>query len=566
MRPCRQRRRHGGRALDPWRVLGRLVVLSVAATAAARGLAQQITLQTQLEYQWVQTTFSDGRVDSFSRFTPLYALTLQGPVAGGTNLQINLGLSGYASTDRSASVEEHNFRIDLMAQSGHLDLLASASRDVNRTAFVLPGGVTEASKVSMDSYVLSGALAYPGYPTITLQFARNLTQLSKDVHERQDTSLLAASYDRGPFRFLASQATQSTMPGGDLSRQEGYGLVFTRSLLPSVQFSLEHYGAFGALQTGGRESGSTSYSTTARVTAQPTPFLVVDGEFGLSAGSGTGEAGFGGTNGRLYSVDLRSEVVPGVRFDVSRNSQTVSGAFGRTASDQTAIDLAAQLSANTSVLGQWSEASSHSGDALSTWRQQAAYLSLSSRLSAVTELFADLSSASQSSPDSRSQYASAGVGLVHDVSPTLATEVTYRFDHRRDTGSGGPLDDNSHSLSLDARWSPDPRWSLDGGISVSAHRDSSRGLSVNPYVEARWSPSAATTLALQYRVQQLTQSPLETPSDGLVQSQTSTGFTGGLSHQLSPNDSLELAYDADNGLGSTLTAQKQLRVSYIRTF
>jgi hypothetical protein len=301
------------------------------------------------------------------------------------------------------------------------------------------------------------------------------------------------------------------------------------------------------------------------MTAYPTHSLVLEGEWAASDGSQQGDGDLLGsdTRGRRYSLNLRTEVVPGVRLDLYRSFQSGSWLGGHSSSGQWSGDLAAQVTGRTFLRGQWSQSRNDLG-ATFFQRERAGRVTLSSRLSTTTELFGDVNLTSQTLPESRSRFLAVEAGLTHQPMAALSVSGSYSFTRRRDAGAGTVPTDTIHSLRLDGRWSPEARWSLNGGLSVSRRRDRQTSLSLNPYAEVRWDPSSDAAITVRYYAQQLSER-FDGGERPFGENRLATGLSGRVTYQLSPQDGLQLSYDAIQGLGSSVTGQKTLQVSYIRS-
>ncbi|MBM3500250.1 MAG: hypothetical protein FJX74_16455 [Armatimonadetes bacterium] len=542
-------------------------VAAILAGAATCAVGQQLSLQTQLQYRWVETTGADGARVSYGRFTPLYLLNVRGPLFGGTNIQANVGMSGMSSTDPYASVDQHNMRLDLTATGGHLDVFASLSRDTNRASYAGFGGQRTTLTATTNNLSVTGTLSYPRYPSLTFQYARSESSLGGGEPLIATTWLVAGNYTRGPWRLTADRSTQRLGEADGSGHRSQYGVMFRRAVLPNVDLSVDHLRSDALFETGGQRARTRGTTTTARVTAYPTPAVVVEGEFGLTRSSRSGgvDSAAGDTEGRRYSLDLRTEVVPGTQFDVFLRSQRFDSLFGASSNSDFAVDIDSRLGPDTTLGAQWSWSRSEFG-ASHFQTQDQLRLTLSGQLSTDTSLYASTSRARRDNELGGSRTLSAEVGVSHQLGPALEVSTYYDYVRRRDDQRGAETTETVHSIAADARWAPNQQWDLRAGLGVTSRENAHRGLSVNPYGEVRWSPTYATTVSVrQYasfsseRLREPDEPPLET-------SRSSAGFSARLSHQFSERESVEISYEADGGLGSTLDSRKMLQVDYVRSF
>ncbi|MBM3472871.1 MAG: hypothetical protein FJX75_06355 [Armatimonadetes bacterium] len=539
-------------------------MVCLPALAAVAG-AQQLMLQTEFQYRWVETTSADGERTSYSRFSPLYLLNFTGPLTSGANIQANLGMSGMSSTDPFASVDQRNMRMDLTAATNHLDVFASLSRDTNRVSFAGLGDKRTTFTTATDNLTVTGALSYPRYPNVTFQYARTDTGFGAAGHSTATTWLVAGNYDWGPFRFTADRATESFGPDGGTNRRAQYGLFLDQRILPAVQLSLDHLRGAATLTTSGSTNETRHATTTARLTAYPTPAVVLEGEVGLTDGWQGADGASESSHSRRYALGLRSEVVPGTQLDVFARSQTFGSAYGESRNRELAVDLDSRLGPSMAIGAQWSRASTDFGTSY-FYHQESARLRLSGDLANGTRLYGSLGMNRQENELGRSQDISGEIGLTHDLGPALSVSGYYGFRRRHDHQAGAELTDTVHSVLLDARWAPDPRWDVRLGAGVTTRRDPDRSLSVDPYAEVRWSPTYATTVTLRQYVDYHSEQRREEGGLPLTTSRTATGFTARLSHQISERETVEASYEASGGTGGTLDSRKMLQVNYVRTF
>jgi hypothetical protein len=535
--------------------------------AAAGGGAQQLTLQTELQYRWVESTSADGSRTSYSQFTPLYLLNVRGPLFGGANIQANLGVTGMSSTDPHASVDQRNMRLDLTASSGPVDLFASLNRDTNRVSFAGATGGRTSLLATTDNLSVTAALNYPRHPSLTFQYTWGRSAFGDLDPLVTKTWLLAGNYTRGPLRLTADQSAQSLGEGSGTGRRSQYGLTYSRALLPAVDFSVEYSWVDATFHTEGDEQATRGSTTTARVTAYPTHAVVLEGEFGLTDGSVTtaSDSTTGDTSSRRYSLDLRTEVLPGTQLDVFTRRRTFESFYGGSSNEEFAVDLDSRLDAQTTVSAQWSRSENRFGDS-HFQRQSAGRLTVSSRLSRDTHLYAAASLNHQDNELGTLRTVSAEAGLSHELGPTLSLSAYYDYTRRRNDQSGTELTDTIHSVTLDGRWAPDQSWDVRAGVGLTSRESTRSSWSVNPYAEVRWSPSYATTLTLRQYANVHSERRRIDGGEPLDTTRSSAGFAARLAHQFSEQESFQISFQADEGLGGALDAQKLLQVTYVRSF
>jgi hypothetical protein len=428
------------------------------------------------------------------------------------------------------------------------------------------GGRRTTVTAATNNLTLTGAVRYPRYPSFTFQYAWSDSTFGGAGHTTGTTWLLAGNYDWGPLRFIADQSSQSFGDAGGTGRRSQYGVTYSQSLLPKVEVSIDHLRTNTALEAAGSTLESSGASTTARLTAYPTPAIVLAGEFGVTDGSPGGLSGDaqGRARSRRYSLDVRTEVVPGTRLDVFSRTQSHDSTFGQSTNRELAVDLDTRLGPSTILGAQWNRSRSDFGGSYFQ-HQEGARLTASSRLGTNTRLHASAGRSRQENERGTSESLTAEVGITHEVGPNLSLSGSYDFLRRRDDQSGEALRDTVHSLMLDARWAPNRQWDVRGGIGITSRRNSESSLSVDPYAELRWSPTYSTTVTVRQYVDYSSERSRDEGAP-FVATRAAAGFSARLSHQLSENESVRIGYEESGGLGGTLDAQKMLQANYVRSF
>ncbi len=533
-------------------------------------LGQQVSLQTDLEYRLVETESADGRTELFGRFSPRYLLALRGPVFGGSNVYLDLGLTGYSTGDQQASVDQRNLRLNLLAEGKRLNLTAFLSRDANRTSLVESpqGGGT--ALVVADSYAIAGLLSYPNYPRLSLQYLKSTLRPQEEGPATEaSTRMVGLSYDWGPLRFTADDARQETARDSFPIATRTYSLSFAQSALPTVRVSLDHYAVFtdGADQSSGAGTSTAGRVTRARVSALPTPFLVVDADVAFLGGSQDNHRGVEQeSSSRETGLYVRSEILPGVRLDVSRRSNLNHSGGGSTSSDHLSGTLAAQLRPTTNLLATWARSTSEDQFGGSSNNRQDARVSLTSELSPGVELSASYGRTEQQFGEADQDAVSASLGLSRQLDATSSLSLDYHYYQQNTTRDGEAQQNTTHSMQLSATLLPNPLWGLRLGMGVARNQGNGAGLQLTPSVEARWDMDPATMITVRYDLRHLQQAQevngIALPTLG----ETSSGLTGRLTHSLPNGSTFEIGYDYGAGLSGPFVRQKILQLRYSRGY
>lgn len=543
------------------------IVLILLGCFQSRALGQQVSLQTQTEYRFTERKLADGSLDSFGRISPYLLLTLRGPVWGGTNLYMDMGLTESNTGDAVTTVDQQNLQLNVTAQGTRMNLTATLNRNVNRISFADPKGGPRATLVTADNYALTGVLSYPSYPTLSLQYQKAIIRPDTGPAIEVSNRLFGANYDWKPFRFTADDSEQQAALSGQSVRTRTFGVNFSESATPTVRLSVDHYTTLSQLTAHSGVASTSSRVTRASVSALPTPFLVVDADLALVASTERGDQHPGQDfTGRDSSLYLRSEVLPGVQLDLSKHSSLTRSPFGRQTSDVLSGNLAAQLLPTTNLVATWAQSDSRDRISGAAGGQRGGELSLTSELSPETELFAGFESSRRWFGNARQNIASLHLEVRRQLNPTLSLGTgysQYRQDYVRTAQQNASKTD---ALQLDATWLPSDLWALRLGLGLSRSTNGGRSFSLTPSLDARWEMDPATTIAVRYDLRRVQQ---DLQQDGILLSATTTtsaGLTGRLNHRFPDGSTLDLIYDYQKGAFGPFVWQKTLDIRYTKTF
>ena len=538
-------------------------MLALLGCCSAPATAQQISLQSYFIYTLSEIEFSDGHSESSGIFSPWYFLTVRGPLIGGTDTQVELGITGYNSGDPEAAVDQRNYRLAVFAQGDRLSLLATAIRDVNRTSIVRPSGTDLTSLAVSDVYSLNGSLRYPSYPTVDFQYQKSMLRGEDEQTADSTDYSIGARHEWGPLQVFAERMKQESAFSETSVESTRYGVTLDRSLLPTVRFRLEHFSDVALRSQGGMETETQSLITTVRVSALPTPFLVADGELSRTEHQAIGGIGGATGTGWGHALHLRSEVLPGIRLDVSKNGQQYETPIGTTSTDQTSVSIGVQLHRTTTILARWS--ASKTSDPIGLGDRQTRgdedrRVSIASSLSPRMELFAEYGIASQAYQEGRRDRTTASIGGRWYVSPRLSLDASVSEERNEISLEQGSSSDSNQHLDLSASWLPSDLWRLAAGVSIARSRASLDSSSVTPYLNVGWEVDPATSLTLRYYAQRLEQ------EDGLTSANTSSVLGGRLMRRLPNGGILEVNYDYRRALSSLFVWERWAELRYGRSF
>ncbi len=355
-----------------------------------------------------------------------------------------------------------------------------------------------------------------------------------------------------------------TDSGSAAARAEStrYGVSYARSLLPTVRFSLDHYSTLSTFDQGGGEREIQSRTTRLHLSALPTPFLVIDGEFEYDENDTSGPDDGARLTNRRHALHLRSEVLPRVYLDANKNGREQRSGLGTTSFDHTSASVGMQVRPGTILLAQWGESSATDPAGRVASDDEEKRVSLSTALRPQTELFADYQDTSQSSSSDRFDLKGVSLGLRQHVSPELSLGATVYQEKRRTSDLGGSAESaRTRTLSLDTVWRPSPRWDLDLTVDLTRTDAARDTWSLTPRFGVRWDVDPATQLSLRSTVRRFDQ------DDGVFASaDTSMNVIGQLTRRLSGGGIFEITYDYRRAASSVFDWERVLELRYTRNF
>jgi hypothetical protein len=530
--------------------------------AVGAGHGQELSLQTELDLRMTEAKSQDGQTAAAVRIAPRYQLTWRGPLRGGTNVLVDLGAGGSLLRDPEVSSSEQDVRLDLRAPGQVLSVDAALSRSSDRLTVLSAAGGSQTATSRADTFSINSTLSYPAYPLVSVQYQRTATSFGAAQSTESTSTRLGANYDWSPLRFSVDESRQqgAAATPSYLSRQ--YGVTLNTSLTSAARLSVDHFQSSSELH-GTETSQTMSRSTTARLSALPTPFLVLDAELTDTSSSQDG-LGAGGSSGLTHMLALRSDPLPGVRLDLmERGQRGRSGSWTSTSQEQT-MNLAVQLPPSTTLVAILSQSRFSVSGGGSDSRQRQQQISFSTPLFGQTDLQASYNRNSRSHDNSEEASTSLSAGLFGELTPGLTANATYRYDRQESVRQGAAIRDVTQSLQVEADWSPSPIWDLTLGVTAVRTDGSRRSSTLAPSVDARWNMDPSTTLTVRYNLQRLRDQGNPSDSPPRV-------FAGGFSflnarliHDLREDESIELSLDTQASSGGALSWERALGLHWTK--
>lgn len=541
-----------------------MVAILLALLVPGALYAQDLSLQTELDARVTQIKLSDGRTATAFHFEPNYQLSWRGPLLGGTNTYADFDSSGGLASDPGVWDMQQDYHLDLHAVGEAVNLDLSLSRSLDSFSTAQPGGGRQTLTSRTDSLSVNAILAYPGYPLISLQ--HQLTRASTAWAGTVEASgtLIGGNYDWGPLRMSLDQQWQDSDFAPSFESTQ-YGLNFNTWLTPMAQLTAYHYGSFA--RTGDAAGGRLSnLTTTVKLSAEPTPFLVMDGELTHASSDQSGLGLDLGGSFTSHALTLRSDPLPGVRLDLSERGQLTQAGVSDSHTQFYTAELGLTPAPDTQVLALLSDSRfSVTGDR-ATSHQRQEQLSFSTPLFGCMDLAASYDRSVYDRLDAGYDSRSFSVGLVGELTATTQANLTYRQDRERSRGTAGLEDWNSQSVQAQVNWLPDPNWDLTLGIDAVRTKNISTTTTFAPIIETRWNMSPSTMLTLRYNLQSTSET---NPRDGgppFSFSGISSYLDAQLTYQISDTESIELAYDNQQLAASGTQFQRMLEMRWLKQF
>jgi hypothetical protein len=541
------------------------LVLLTFTLCALPAQAQQITLSTQVDYLLVDQRFRDpDERKTTSGFLPRLNLSLNGRLLPGSRLYLDVtgGLSrdsfglGQQSTEDAHVVlrgESPYYQLSLRHGRSHFDT-SSVGLDLT------PVGLTSDSQETG----LTLILRQPAWPVLNLQYARFSSDTGLgDTTSRTDSTLsrVVANYDLAPlrFRFDDNRRTSDAQGGSSYeSDARRFGVSVDSAVLPKLNFYGDLQFAHADTSSGGvPRSGENSRIGQVRVSTELTPKVAVDAELHATATNPLIGTTFGALSSRGSAVTMRSEVMPGVQLNFTRNMDHADYRGGAAETSSLYGDLLARVDVRNSLALQYAPTrTSFSG--YPPTDQKVLRLSWASQLDSRTDLTASVDRFTDTGAgfENRTDGKYLAVRYRPDLQTTLGLGLFANTSRNRDAGAETSQD--TRSLEAEFSWLPTSDLSLGLHLNLSRLSGPTQMHSRVPAFDLRWQPDSQTDLSVSWRLQDEVQRALDSTSR--------LGFSalsGQFRRQLSRRSSLYVNYDVVTYDQGPLAYERRLGVSVI---
>jgi len=479
--------------------------------------AQHVTLFTEMDYLFEDQRFRDPdhRITT-SGFLPRVNLSLTGRVHPDSHLYLDFA-GGLAEDTFSLSHQRTNdmhlvlrqdeprYRASLRfgssgiaSSTGSLDLNASQLTANTKTA-----GVTL-------------VLREPAWPVLNLQYARYTSDTGlggANAHSEAADSRVAATYDLTPLRFQFDDSRRTGgSPGSnrfELNTRR-FNVSLDTALLPKLSLFGDVQLAHSDTRSGAAAATGNDYRIgSLRLSTELTPKVAVDAQTYSQFTSFFPQTGSQDFSSRGSSLAMRSEVLPGLQLDLSRNAIRSAFAGRETDATSTEADLLAGISGRNSLAISFMPSHAIFSDAPAV-AQHAYRVSWTSQLDSQADFIASLERFTNSGIDFGSRTATKYAAWRYrpDLQTTLGLGLEWNTVST--TGSAGPTAQDARSLNADFSWLPTSDLTLGVHLSITRQTGTSSTRAKLPGFDIRWQPDSRSEFLLSWRLQSAVQRELDT--------------------------------------------------------
>ena len=523
--------------------------------------AQQLTLSTELDYLLVDQGFRDPdqRVTT-SGFLPKVNLSLTGRLF--PTSRVFLDLTGGLTQDTFGLSRQStdNVRLVLRTEAPRYRLSLRHGRSYFSSSTEELG--LSPSGFATDSQETDVALSLrePAWPALNLQYSRYLSDNSfggASSRTQSTDSRIGAAYDLAPlhFRFDESQRTGDASGGNSFAfNARRFDVSFDTALFPKLNLYGDLQFSHSEIRSGATDPTSRDFRVgSLRLSTELTPKAALEAQLYSQQTSQFPNAN--DLSSRGASASLRSEVVPGLQFNLTGNLLHSEFAGRITDSTTASADLFARLDARNSLSLSFSP--SHASFSNTPGMEQTAYrLNWTSQLDSQLELTASLDHFADTGADFAGRTDSKYLALRYrpDLQTTLGLGLLW--DRAGTTGAGGETSQEARALDTELSWLPTSTLSLGCHFGLSRFRGVSDTRVTVPAFDLRWQADARSDLSVSWRMQTEVQRELEVTSRlGF------TAFSGHFSRRLSPRSSLNVNYDVLAFKSGPFAYERRLGVS-----
>lgn len=357
-------------------------------------------------------------------FSVNYGLQLRRPLFPGSSLRSDLTVGTNATTEANGNQANNGMAFSLYAARPTYTLTSRIN--YNHYNSNTNGVIPISSSGATSSYYGGLLLRKSAYPQVNLQFQRNVTS-AESFGTRSSTAtdswLMSGRYDWKYFRFTYDQTMRSLAGAADTDTVTQRGaLTMDYPLLSGLKLSgeLSRY----AIDAGNSTSTEVDRRLL-RLSATPTRAISANLDYLTQSNILQGRTGTNTVDSNSLSLNVRSEIRPGLAMDYTEQQQEQEGfSLGRTTQLSTRnrrVGVSARLTDDTFLSGGLSHTDhTVSGLAANSQQQDALQLSLQTSLRPTTDLSLNYGrDGTDSTQSDRVESTYAGISLRDRTSSTL---------------------------------------------------------------------------------------------------------------------------------------------------
>jgi len=546
-------------------MLAALGILNCALMPPVRA----VELQARSELQLFQIKPRGRPVQSKSSFATTYNLGFRGPLSPWSKLQSFLTMNSSDNTNTLSQATNRSMSFSLLSQERTYTLSGGFDRQDYHSVFsgialpITSGGATT-------NHYVNFIWQEPALPTVNLQFRQSTSQVSSGLTNssyRTGAWLTGAYYEFSPFRltFDRQQQAYDYSGGGGANHSRNtrsrIGLNFEQRLLDGLNFTADVARDSNSVTGSGFNTSSGGTSASFRLAATPTRSILLSADRALYSTRQSGPLFLVSGDSDTTTLDLRSEILPGLTFGATKLDSDLKSSIGRTRNRTLSASLGAALTRETFASLGWNRSSYDSTPGELTTDQKSTYLSLHTPLGFESDLNVDLGLTDSPTGPVASRYRGryASFLIRNRTASDMSLGVGYRWS-LLDTAGTLASRQSTQAVDFDMAWTPASTLGVNARASYLLTNGGTISQFISPSLDLRWEPSGQSSLILRCN---FNQSRLWDPILARILGQSAKGLSARFSYRLSERSSLDVTYDYQSSSAGGLAFQRAVRVFFV---
>ncbi|MHB0935680.1 MAG: hypothetical protein ACYDCO_07430 [Armatimonadota bacterium] len=541
------------------------MALMLVGQTAAQAFLRMFDLNMQFRYDLQEWKNLGEDAQAKGNFTVNYGLLLRRPLLPGSSLLTDLTLATNATNDANGSQANQGLTFNLINNQPSYSLVSRLNYNYyssNNT------GILPSTSSASGNYYAGLLLRQPAFPRVNLQFQRNVSSASASGQRSTsatNTWLMSGQYTWKALRFTYDQTNRSLDGAADS------GTTTRRAAVTMDYPLLSGLNMTGELSRYMIDAGSSTSTQVdrrlLRITATPTRAISANLDYLRQSNVLQNRVGTNTVDSSSLTLNLRTEVRPGLDMDYSDGVQrqdgtTLTGGTQLTTRNRR-LGISARLTPDTFANASLSRTNYTVESANPNEQQQdSLQMSLQTNLRPTTDLSINLGKdKTDSTQSNRVESTYAGVSLRDRTSSSLSLGAAYRWMDQQQTSADEPIEQIeqiTHNVDLDALWQPSFDASINARVSFQSSSTGDYRF-LQPSVNFRWQIDPRTNLSCNYNFSRAEQgaSPITVPLD-----QKNKGISLNGTHVFRSEASLNLSYDFQQSNLGTQEWQRRVQMSY----